>query len=470
MQVRARGLATVAGYQRLVPVARCVPRVCWRAASSGSGVGQQSPDAASAAPQTVAAQAPAAEPVPASTLQAPATERVVIYESKDPMLVLTIARALALKSYAAGVAAATSLYSQVSKYASVDELQAVLMGHRHELGLPDIQLGSAFAFLALGLLARQASAFVRNRITVRLEVERPVAPAVGDAAAAPSSSPVSPSPVDPLQAATYAGHTVHIHSPRLWRRSLHNVLTVPRASIEGAAANSVITNFRFLHPSSGRQHTRWLFPVKGWKSGDLPYLKTLLYARFFRPEERPPPPDAALIRIEGFGQYRPAQFADPAHPKFVWLPPEEEGKRLEGTPFTVREGTVWADFKIPRPLTLEEKRTKARNIALYGSATATIHPALAGKVGTEAAQLGAGGTAPLPVPLSGLDAVAAPASDVFLMVDGTRFEPEQWPPAPGTWGDASSSSSNSSGSGQAAVEGAAAPGAEAAIPAPEKKA
>jgi hypothetical protein len=123
-------------------------------------------------------------------------------------------------------------------------------------------------------------------------------------------------------------------------------------------------------PGSARTRKQYLFPVEpGWDSEDHAYLRRLVYEEYFRPDERPPTPDASLIAIEGFGAYRPAQFADPNHPLFVegQAGEGEEAKQLPGTPFTAAQGTVWADFVVPRRLTLEEKRAYERDSKALGT-------------------------------------------------------------------------------------------------------
>lgn len=85
-------------------------------------------------------------------------------------------------------------------------------------------------------------------------------------------------------------------------------ITVPRGDCEAAEADSLTPNF-FTVPGG-----RWyLMPMPGWLSDDKDYLKVFLYWRYFR-DTPPPPSDDSLIQIEGFGSYRPMQFADAAHP------------------------------------------------------------------------------------------------------------------------------------------------------------
>lgn len=92
-----------------------------------------------------------------------------------------------------------------------------------------------------------------------------------------------------------------------------------REDCEGSRDTRVSQNFAVLDTRRGGPAVYYLFPVGGWWSDDLPYLKTFLYEKFFR-VEKPPPPDEALIAIEGFGPFRPAALADPEHAAARRLP------------------------------------------------------------------------------------------------------------------------------------------------------
>ncbi len=85
-----------------------------------------------------------------------------------------------------------------------------------------------------------------------------------------------------------------------------------REDCEGSRDTKVSQNFAVLDTRKGGPPVYYLFPVNGWWSDDIDYLKTFLFEKFFRPEPTPPP-DADLIAIEGFGAFRPAQLADPNH-------------------------------------------------------------------------------------------------------------------------------------------------------------
>jgi len=101
----------------------------------------------------------------------------------------------------------------------------------------------------------------------------------------------------------------------------------PREACEAADGDSLTPNF-YSEPGG-----RWyLLPMPGWRSDDKEYLKIFLFWRFFR-DEPAPPPDDTLVQIEGFGPYRPMQFADPSHPvarRVGWPAARED---LAETPF-----------------------------------------------------------------------------------------------------------------------------------------
>jgi hypothetical protein len=183
-----------------------------------------------------------------------------------------------------------------------------------------------------------------------------------------------------------------------------------------AAPNTTFTSFR-LNRASGRVVTMYLFPVRGWRSDDAGYLRTLVYGDYFRRDEAPPPPDTTLIAIEGFGAYRPAQFADPHHglyPRRVPLHPSGDAAQpvaLPGTPFFAADGTVWARFQLPARKSLEERRAAVRRAALAAPVGAKLDP-----------------VNPVPGP-SDLPRIAAPPN---LALDGKTHVPpplQQLPPA-----------------------------------------
>ena len=85
-----------------------------------------------------------------------------------------------------------------------------------------------------------------------------------------------------------------------------------REDCEGSRDTKVSQNFAVLDTRDEGPPVYYLFPVNGWWSDDIGFLKTFLFEKFFR-REPTPPPDADLIAIEGFGGFRPAQLADPTH-------------------------------------------------------------------------------------------------------------------------------------------------------------
>ncbi|KAA0151847.1 hypothetical protein FNF29_04253 [Cafeteria roenbergensis] len=141
-------------------------------------------------------------------------------------------------------------------------------------------------------------------------------------------------------------------------------ITVPRGDCEAAEADSLTPNF-FTVPGG-----RWyLLPMPGWLSEDKDYLKVFLYWRYFR-DTPPPPSDESLIQIEGFGSYRPMQFADAAHPvaqRIGWPATSED---LAQSPFHEVHGDVYADFQLGTKLTLAEQREAAAKARLHGRAAA----------------------------------------------------------------------------------------------------
>jgi hypothetical protein len=168
---------------------------------------------------------------------------------------------------------------------------------------------------------------------------------------------------------------------------------------------ATVTSFTALGLSGVMERTFALFPKKGWRSDDKAYLRTMIYGAYFREDEQSPPADTELIAIEGFGAYRPAQFADTMHPRFQRFLGSGQGGGgggsdpsvpvpVRGTPFFIQEGTAWADFQVPPRPTLAQRRAAVRDHGLYGRD---------------------------PVPESMLPRIAAP---VTLMIDGSTFTPE----------------------------------------------
>jgi len=123
-----------------------------------------------------------------------------------------------------------------------------------------------------------------------------------------------------------------------------------------------------------------------WRSSDLPALRRLLFAQYFRPEEAQAAAEAPesfgvsgpelTAGIEGFGAFRPALFADPGAQQQRGLLEGAGGsssaqagaQQLTPTPQQSlpdglrreRDGTVWAEFVLPPPLTIEQRRERER--------------------------------------------------------------------------------------------------------------
>ena len=313
-----------------------------------------------------------------------------------------IALSITAHVYAGGVAAEALAAGATA--ATAAELAAAAASTRLPILLGLLSIGS-------GLAARM----VPSRVVTRLVLEREVGgaaaggaaaggaaagevpageaaagsaaaqPAQGTSAQGASTSPPppalgfapSPSGVQPVSAlhASDADAFVSIHRPRLWS-SADAVVRVRRHEISCAPSSALVQGFLLRTSASGRSQPQWLFPLPGAaRSEDWRYLKELLFGDFFR-REPPPPPDAALLgAIAGFGPYRPAQFADPRHPRYLprsspLLTEGPSGAFLStafpGTPFFAREGGVWAAFHLPPPPSLAQRREAEREAALYG--------------------------------------------------------------------------------------------------------
>ena len=290
----------------------------------------------------------------------------------------------------------------------------------------DLRLAGAFA--ALAVLGHVLSRRVIRSILVRIDLLAPLESDVSASSAVsyPTTRPVSKSassgtphaqetpapfapqgPVKVLTAleAQNPASILRLYSPRLWRPSLLVSRDVRREDILCNVGHSVLTGLRVRRPGRrGLASSHYLFPTPGWKSANLAYLKVMLYGDFFRPEEAPPPPDSDALAIEGFGPYRPAQFADTHHPRFQWHLPSsgaegssltDDGSRVPvpGTPFSLQHGAVWAEFVMPPRPTLEQRRAWERERTLYGG------------------------------PRTPPAALPAPAAPVSLMLDGSTFAP-----------------------------------------------
>ncbi|RYG42933.1 hypothetical protein EON68_01150 [archaeon] len=312
---------------------------------------------------------------------------VTIYDSPQPGMVMAAYRLLAAKAVLASTAAATSLYEQCARFESVSDLAATLMGDVVP-GAPDVSLHYTLGFAVVAVIARACAKTLGSRIVTRVDVrcsaqdaavlrtnaggvedeERDVAEAAAsgkpyDSAFAARARRMSAIAAAVTPAAT-AAHTICIHHPTLWGST--TVHEVPRADIACSPPNTLTQCFR-VRSQRGRMVENYIFPVAGWRSDCLPYLRALMFTDFFVAEERPPPADVELIAIEGFGPYRPAQFADPHHARYGELSHRgADAVAVEGTPFIAAHGTVWAHFDLPPPLSLEQRRAIERDAALYG--------------------------------------------------------------------------------------------------------
>lgn len=336
---------------------------------------------------------------PASTNDGPKeAASVVLFESARPQLVMWLGRIMGVKSAVCASAACFSGWVQASAMAQKGTAAVAASSG-------DARLTAGF--LALALASGYVSRAVASRTVTKLVLERrPDAPPRSSEGAdgggrgdkGPGFAP-SRAPLKLALEAQDPHDTVVIHRPRLWS-SQDVVLRVRRGAIACARGSTTFQGFQLSPDAShGGAVPQYLFPVHGaCRSDDLPYLKTMLFGDFFR-DEAPPPPDSELIAIEGFGPYRPAQFADAHHPRFpVHLPLTPQVRELPGLPFFTQHGTVWANFSSPPRATLAERRAMERDAKLYGK------PA---------------------TPLARLPATAAPVS---LMLDGSHFTHRLTPP------------------------------------------
>jgi hypothetical protein len=187
----------------------------------------------------------------------------------------------------------------------------------------DARLAGILAVLA-GLAAVTSRA-AQRRIVWRLEAEVPVGltppptfkQAMDDAVAREEDPWVTAATLrnevaGGVTAEATRGHTILITRPTAWG-GVGRAERVPRSHIVCAAPSTAMQSFRVFR-GSGRWEENYLLPAPGWRTEHGAYLKTLLRGDYFRPDDAPPTPDIDLIAIEGFGPYRPAQFADPLHP------------------------------------------------------------------------------------------------------------------------------------------------------------
>lgn len=286
---------------------------------------------------------------------------ITIYSSPKPKLVLAASKLLTLKSAACLGYGAHVLSRAVDPSSpAFTAAKAPTVGAVHDLISLTSQLGGGF--LLMGLLAGYFAAILPRRTVLRVELQR-----AGDKEedeGKPLVPKLTPEEVNALSGQNPRDLLRITHPGLLWGT---RTVTLPRATFTCTSGTKIIQSFRMKNKGGTRYVSLFLFPVEPhWTSDDLAYLRTLCYGEFFRPNERSPPPDAPLIAIEGFGSYRPAQFADPHHAAFQWFEPGEK-RALPSTPFRIEQGTVWADFRLPASRSvLEARRARERAVQVAG--------------------------------------------------------------------------------------------------------
>jgi hypothetical protein len=317
-----------------------------------------------------------------------------VYRSPAPTLWMAVARLFAVKKYIALSAAAVVGVQRVAQAgASWADVQASLLGYESAAGdaaLAALQLPTYF--LALGLFGHVASRLLVNRTVIGIDAVMPASHARRVRTVKQRGEEVAGAPepyeaelaarsemAEALQPAAAAGHQIVLYRPSLWRgAAAMRPQTVARSDIACAPPNKTDLVFELSLPSGRRVHQH-LWPLPGWRSANRPYLCALLYHDYWR-SEAPPPADTGLLRgIEGFGPYRPAQFADLWHPTALApLIREAAGsadghvraRAVEGTPFFVEHDTVWARFDVPPRPSLAARREAERLSAVEGRAKA----------------------------------------------------------------------------------------------------
>eukprot|EP01138_Halocafeteria_seosinensis_P011898 gb/GECG01012160.1/.p1 GENE.gb/GECG01012160.1/~~gb/GECG01012160.1/.p1 ORF type:complete len:369 (+),score=21.05 gb/GECG01012160.1/:1-1107(+) len=139
------------------------------------------------------------------------------------------------------------------------------------------------------------------------------------------------------------------HMTMLGRRTR----TYLREDCDCAKPKKLTTHFVTISRDGTKYY--YLLPVEGWKSEDKDYLKRFIYEHYFR-DETPPPNDEELIQVEGFGPYRPMQFADPSHPASQQIGWPASKKALEGTALFVKDGHVYTEFSTSQRKSIDQKR------------------------------------------------------------------------------------------------------------------
>lgn len=181
-----------------------------------------------------------------------------------------------------------------------------------------------------------------------------------------------------------AAHEITLWHPRLWSAT-DAAEVLPRSHLAGAPARATNLALQVLAApgANSRRRRVYLWPQPGWTSDSRAYLCALLYADFFPAlPDGGAPSDAPLLRgIDGFGSFRPAQFADPAAETSAALDAAaaaEPGGRLRdgalpGTPYFIARNSVWANFTV-RPLPSIEMLREAERRAAMGLPPALSPP------------------------------------------------------------------------------------------------
>ena len=81
-------------------------------------------------------------------------------------------------------------------------------------------------------------------------------------------------------------------------------------------------------------------------------------------DEEPPPNDEELIQIEGFGSYRPMQFADPSHPASQRIGWPASKQSLKGTSLFVKDGHIYTNFDLPQKKSIEQQRRAELEVSI----------------------------------------------------------------------------------------------------------
>lgn len=272
----------------------------------------------------------------------------LIYSSPNPQIVLTAARLMGIKAVASGLG---FVYAS-KRLLDLPKVQSVLANAEFApssmyevckvfLDMPQTHLACGFLLFAMVTKAL-ASGIARRTVTQIRRIEHG------------------------------SDENIEITRPNILPFT-KSVTIHPRSNVYCADATKTMISFRLRLPS-GREINQYLFPISGqWKTDDYDFLRILVYGDYFR-DEQSPPVDVDLIAIEGFGHYRPAQFADPMSDARLTLPPPPGAKDnkeahmlavsgkplppspIEDTPFLHAEGSVWATFNVPERPSMEEKR------------------------------------------------------------------------------------------------------------------